>query len=168
MHAKIPLHLTLRSALLLVLAVDVAAQTARPPLPVEGPAVVLSPFEVTADANDPYQANNTLGVTGTNREIRTLPLSMEAMTRTFIDDIAATVLIEVPASSANIQDIQDSGGGGNGEGQQFRLRGLLSKEERRRDGFLTLGRQDTYNLERVELLRGSQALLYGQGVPRAP
>lgn len=164
MHPQIPLHLTLRSALLLLLAVDVAAQTARPPAPVEGPAVVLSPFEVTADANDSYQANNTLGVTGTNREIRTLPLSMEAMTRTFIDDIAATDLNEVLAFSANIQDIQDSGGGGNGEGQQFRLRGLLSKEERRRDGFLTLGRQDTYNLERVELLRGPQALLYGQGV----
>lgn len=141
----------------------VRGQVAPPPV-AEGPSVVLSPFQVTADANDSYQANNTLGVTGTNREIRTLPLSMEAMTRTFIDDIAATDLNEVLAFSANIQDIQDSSGGGNGEGQQFRLRGLLSKEERRRDGFLTLGRQDTYNLERVELLRGPQALLYGQGV----
>ena len=68
---------------------------------------MLSPLEIVGDAKDSYQANNTLGVTGTNREIKTLPLSMEAMTRTFIDDIAATELNGVLAFAANIQDIQN-------------------------------------------------------------
>ncbi len=127
-------------------------------------AVVLAPFAVVGDPHDSYEAHNTQGVTGTNRAIASLPLSMDAFTRTFIDEIAATDINEVLQFAANVEDIQDTGGGGNGEGQRFRIRGLLSAEERRRDGFLTTSRIDTYNLERVEVLRGPQALLHGQGI----
>src|SRR5215207_7619296 len=50
-------------------------------------AVQLSAFEVTADANDSYEALNTASITGTNRSIRSLPVTMNAYTRTFLDEI---------------------------------------------------------------------------------
>lgn len=49
--------------------------------PAEDEAVTLNTFEVTADANDSYEALNTASVTGTNRSIRSLPVTMNPYTR---------------------------------------------------------------------------------------
>ncbi len=50
----------------------------------------MAPFEVAADPADSYEALNTNGVTGTNRSIRSLSMTMNVYTRTFIDEINAT------------------------------------------------------------------------------
>jgi outer membrane receptor protein involved in Fe transport len=125
--------------------------------------VTLSAFEVTADANDSYEALNTASVTGTNRSIRSLPVTMNAYTRTFLDEIDAVELSQVLSFTPNVTLSLDAGEGGAQPLETMRLRGITSKEERRRNGFLSLAKSDMFSTERIEILRGAQALLYGQG-----
>jgi outer membrane receptor protein involved in Fe transport len=127
-------------------------------------AVTLAAFEVTADPEDSYEALNTSGVTGTNRSIRSLPMTMNVYTRTFIDELNATDISDLLKFTPNVTYSLDAVGGGTQSPEQFRLRGLTSKEERRRNGFVSLSRSDVFSTERLEVLRGAQALLYGQGV----
>ena len=163
-----------RSRLICVLAISslavrfLVAQTAPVPTPARtaanDEAVALQAFEVKADASDSYEALNTSGVTGTNRSIRSLPMTMNVFTRTFIDELGATDISDLLKFTPNVSYSLDSTGGGSQSPEQFRLRGLTSKEERRRNGFVSLARSDTFSTERLEVLRGAQALLYGQGV----
>ncbi len=89
-------HLTCATALLAAaIAMPAVGQVAPSASPAKNEtAIVLNPFEIVAE-NDSYDATNTMGVTGTNREIRRLPLSMDAYTRTFIDEIGATDVTSV-------------------------------------------------------------------------
>src|SRR3954462_13276006 len=126
--------------------------------------ITLKAFEVSADPEDSYEAINTSGVTGTNRSIRALPMTMNVYTRTFIDELNAVDISDIMKFTPNVPYSLDGSGGGTQSPEQFRLRGLTSKEERRRNGFVSLSRSDVFSTERLEVLRGAQALLYGQGV----
>jgi outer membrane receptor protein involved in Fe transport len=141
-----------------------SAATSTTPASAREDAVTLSAFEVKADAADSYEALNTSGVTGTNRSIRSLPMTMNVYTRTFIDELNAVDISDILSFTPNVSYSLDGVGGGTQSPEQFRLRGLTSKEERRRNGFVSLSRSDVFSTERLEVLRGAQALLYGQGV----
>ncbi len=156
------LRLLLGSALLGFAAAR--AQTAPLPDGATEEAITLTPFEVAVSRDDSYEALNTSGVTGTNRSIRSLPITMNAYTRTFIDELNATDISDLMKFTPNVSYSLDSTGGGTQSPEQFRLRGITSKEERRRNGFVSLAKTDTFSMERLEVLRGAQALLYGQGV----
>ncbi len=131
--------------------------------PASEETVTLSAFEITADANDSYEALSTTSVTGTNRSLRSLPVTMNAYTRTFLDEINAVELSQVLKFTPNVTLSLDAGDGGGQPLETMRLRGITSKEERRRNGFLSLAKTDMFSTERIEILRGAQALLYGQG-----
>lgn len=124
--------------------------------------VALSAFTVVGDPEDSYEALNTSGVTGTNRSIRSLPITMNVFTRTFMDELLATDVSDVMLFTPNVSYPADSTRFGN-QGPHYRLRGITSREERRRNGFLSLSRTDVFSTERIEVMRGAQALLYGQG-----
>jgi hypothetical protein len=58
--------------------------------------VLLSPFEVMADARDTYDATNTNSITGTNTSLNKTPLDARVFNRTMMDeldvvDVAASV-----------------------------------------------------------------------------
>ncbi len=160
------LRARLWAALLPWLAPGLVAQSTPAPSPpaAAGETVTLSAFSVTADREDSYEAINTSGVTGTNRSIRSLPMTMNVYTRTFIDELNAVDISDILSFTPNVTYSLDGTGGGTQSPEQFRLRGLTSKEERRRNGFVSLSRSDVFSTERLEVLRGAQALLYGQGV----
>ena len=111
----------------------------------EKEVVELSRFIVTEDSTETYEANNTSGVTGTNREIRKLPITMNVATTALLKEVNAR-------------------NGGGAQQDTYRLRGMTSKEERRRNGVLSLAIPETFSTERIEFLRGAQSLLYGQGI----
>ncbi|MES2694581.1 MAG: TonB-dependent receptor [Verrucomicrobiota bacterium] len=159
--------LTLGAALSLLTPLHLVGQAAPPAASSTRPTetVELSPFLVLADTDDGYEAKNTAGVTGTNRSIRSLPISMDVATSTFLSEINARSLIDAIELMPNVAMTNtEATHGGSGDQNSFRLRGMTSKEERRRNGVMSLAIPDPFSTDRVEFLRGAQALLYGQGI----
>lgn len=170
-------------ASLLVPLAPVAAQSAPTP-PNNPPAetIKLSPFEVQADSDKSYGALNSNSLTAFNVQLDRLPISADIFTKSFMDDWAVTNVEQLlgeysagagystsdPGSSAdNTQPLDRNGT------SYIQLRGL-SASTNVRDGLLVLGTLDnpgatgvgytsTWNLERVEVINGPQALLYGWG-----
>lgn len=159
--------LTLAGVLSLLAIAPLAAQTAAATTAGSRPdeTVELSPFIVLGDTNEGYEAKNTAGVTGTNRSIRSLPISMDVATSTFLSEINARNLIDAIELMPNISMTNtEATQGGSSDQNSFRMRGMTSKEERRRNGVLSIAIPDPFSTDRIEFLRGSQALLYGQGI----
>jgi iron complex outermembrane receptor protein len=78
-----PGFLLATSALVLLTSVSLRAQATAGATPskavIPDESVELSPFEVTSERDDGYQAANTLGATRTNVAIRDLPMQMNVV-----------------------------------------------------------------------------------------
>ncbi len=161
-------RLTVGAMLSLLTLVPLVGQTVAPAAPGNRSteaALELSPFIVLENTDEGYEAKNTAGVTGTNRSIRSLPISMDVATSTFLSEINARNLIDAIELMPNVAMTNtEATNGGSSDQNSFRLRGMTSKEERRRNGVMSLAIPDPFSTDRVEFLRGAQALLYGQGI----
>lgn len=139
----------------------------------------LSPFTVTSDDDDGYQALTTLGGTRLRSDLRDLAASISVVTKQMMEDISAdswdrlapfTLGTEVGGLSGNFSDsflngtFQDFDSTRRNLTPNVRLRGLAAAT-RTRDYFLTDVPGDNYNVERVEIQRGPNGMLYGLGSP---
>lgn len=145
--------------------------------------LVLSPFIVEAESTSGYRATNSTSGTRLSTPIRDVPMSIEVITSQFIRDTGSTSLREALRYSAGVvQNSQvdglvnpgsydslstagsnDPGGATRNANQTtFKIRGLLV-DQVLRDGFSRQAFSDTVNIDRVEVLRGPSALLYGVG-----
>ena len=142
-------------------------------------ALVLSPFEVRPEEDNGYQATSTLAGTRLRSELKDLAASITVVTKDFMTDVNATDLTsllvytagtEVGGYGGNFSDLTNPEAGGefnDALGQASpgtRVRGLISAD-RTRNYFLTDIPMDGYNIERVELSRGANAILFGLGSP---
>ncbi len=141
--------------------------------------IVLSPFEVSAEEdNQGYTAATTLAGNRLNTELRDIGNAVTVITSQFLDDIAATdneSLLQYTTGTevGNIQGNFAGVGDGtrlNEEGnftnpnQNTRVRGLTAADTTR-DFFLTDIPWDGYSVDRVDLQRGPNSILFGQGSP---
>jgi outer membrane receptor protein involved in Fe transport len=141
--------------------------------------IVLSPFEVSAEEdNQGYTAATTLAGNRLNTELRDIGNAVTVITSQFLQDIAATdneTLLQYTTGTevGNIQGNFAGVGDGttlNEEGnftnpnQNTRVRGLTSADTTR-DFFLTDIPWDGYSVDRVDLQRGPNSILFGQGSP---
>ncbi len=150
-------------------------------------AVVLSPFKVTTEKDRGYAATNAISGSRVDAAIKDLPIPMQVVTSEFINDIGATDLRKSLSYISGISlqtqnDLENNGGIGgiqssaygpggvnnpegvtsNISGTQLKIRGFITNNVLR-DGFLRGSPSDAINIDRIEVVQGPNALLYGTG-----
>jgi iron complex outermembrane receptor protein len=151
----------------------------------EPDTLILSPFTVTATQDKGYRATNSISGTRLDTPIKDLPLSLEVITSDFIRDTGALNLREAlryspgivlqsqydsPLSAAlttidtpgNAQGNSPEGATRSSNQSTIKIRGFIT-DRTLRDGLLRQAATDSINIDRVEVLRGPSALLYGIG-----
>lgn len=142
----------------------------------EEDVIMLSPFVVDSSADKGYRATNSISGSRLNTAIKDLPMSVEVITSDFIKDIGATDLRQALTYSAgivtesqsdfapDINSVTDDPQGVTGSKEQtgVKIRGFMTTETLR-NGFRRASASDAINIDRVEVVRGPSALLYGVG-----
>lgn len=144
----------------------------------EEDVLVLSPFEVSAEEDSGYATATTLAGNRLNTELRDIGNAVTVINSQFLKDIAATsnqTLLQYTVGT----EVGNVGGNfaGTGDGsfldessrftnpnQNTRVRGLAAADNTR-DYFLSDIPWDGFNVDRVDLQRGPNSILFGQGSP---
>jgi outer membrane receptor protein involved in Fe transport len=158
-------------------APTVTARSVRAAAPAGDPLdiVRLNPFEVRATPDNSYGALDSNSLTAFRIDLNKLPVTTSIFSRLFIDDVAATTIEDVlvnysgvvgpsPGNPAAALDMPGDRDGAQGLG----IRGL-SASGIKRDGFIgvrngartSTGLTDVFSTDRIEIIEGPQALLYG-------
>lgn len=139
----------------------------------------LSPFTIDASEDSGYLANSTLAGTRIKSDLKDIGTSIQVVTAEFLEDTGATnineLLIyttntETGGSIGNFSGVSVSTGRTDtGEARASpqsaqRIRGLFTADLTR-NYFLTSIPFDEYNTSRIEINRGSNAILFGLGSP---
>ncbi len=139
----------------IVMIPRLAAQAAGQP-PSKPEVVELSPFEVTASPNRGYTASETMSGSRVKTLIADLPYAVNVMTSEFLEDFG---LLELNDNLTHVSGFTGLDIGGN-----FFLRGFAASYQLR-DGFFRLGRYGSSNIDRIEIIKGSSAAIYGRTSP---
>ncbi len=148
------------------------------PAPAEEDVLVLSPFEVNAEEDTGYIATQTLAGTRIRTDLKDVASAISVITKEFMVDIGATDNSTLLQYTTNAEVAGTRGtyaGLGNGTsvdetgslrapGGAQRVRGLASADNTR-DFFVTDIPWDSYNVERIDIQRGPNSILFGLGSP---
>lgn len=126
------------------------------------PPVKLDTVEVTADAPNPgsYHSSNTRTATRTDTPLVDVPQSVSVVTRAQVQDQSAQNLADVVRYVPGVGMAQGEGNReapvfrGNASTSDFFVNGLRDDVQYYRD---------LYNIERVEILKGPNAMIFGRG-----
>jgi len=138
----------------------------------------LSPFEISNENDDTYTATETLGGTRIRTDLRDLATPITAITEKFLEDTASNNNQDLLLLTTNTEVgglYGNWGGVGNGQGisdrdallspnNSTRVRGL-DQADNTRNFFLSEIPWDSYNVDRVEIQRGPNSILFGVGSP---
>ncbi len=138
----------------------------------------LSPFTVETNDSNGYQATATLAGTRVRTDLKDLASSISVVTSQFLDDTGATsnetllqytTNTEVGGIFGNFAGVGNTQGIGEGRNltspsTNTRVRGLDAADNTR-NYFLSEIPWDSYNVDRVELQRGPNSILFGVGSP---
>lgn len=118
--------------------------------------IQLSEFSVSAEADRGYIASETMTGSRVRTPIIDLPYTVNVLTAEFFEDFAMFELADNITQIGSFSGL-DIGGG-------FVLRGFGSTSQLR-DGFYRLGRYGSSNVDRMEIIKGSNAAIYGRTSP---
>lgn len=145
---------------------------------IEEDVVELTPFEVTSTQDTGYQATDTLAGTRIRTELKDVGAALSVYTKEFLKDIGATDNATLLQYTPNAEVAGTRGtyaGLGNGSGVDEttnlrapggaqRVRGLASADNTR-DFFVTDIPWDSFNVDRIDIQRGPNSILFGLGSP---
>lgn len=147
-------------AVMLAASVSSWAQSAQNQTPTLGTVTVTAPREV--QGKDAVQTKRTTIGKG-EQDIRDIPQSITVMTEKLIDDVKLDSLKQALHYTAGITFAATE----NGTDQDIRLRGfpIASTGDLLIDGMRDPSQydRDTFNLDRIEVMRGSASMLFGRG-----
>ena len=160
------------------LLAQTTAPAAAPAAPTEEEVLQLSPFEVNADEDTGYAATQTLAGTRIRTDLKDVGSAISVVTRQFMEDIGATDNSTLLQYTPNAEVAGTRGtyaGLGNATtvdetnslrqpASNNRVRGLAAADNTR-DFFVTDIPWDAYNVDRVDIQRGPNAILFGLGSP---
>ena len=159
LHAlRVVLH-----AVALATTTALLAQTI-PPMPPgdSGPVVKLDPLSITGERDSGYVAQNSVSASKMNVPLLETPMSVQVVPAAIIADQGARQLGDVLRNVSGVQSMYSFGGMFEG----FVVRGFLQSNASYRNGIrVPLKRFELANAERVEVLKGPAATLYGSSDP---
>jgi outer membrane receptor protein involved in Fe transport len=151
---RLPLSATLVA---LILTAGLRAQSAPTPAPKPPEEILqLSEFNVSSDPNRGYAPSETMTGSRVATKIIDLPYTVNVMTSEYLEDFGIFELADNITQIGSFSNL-DIGGG-------FNLRGFGSTYQLR-DGFFRLGRYGSSNIDRMEIIKGSNAAIYGRTSP---
>lgn len=175
MNMKI--RITLNLLTVLALALPARAQTTPPKVDQPEEVLVLSPFEVTANQSTGYLATTSLAGTRINTDLKDVGSAISVVTAEFLRDTGATdnkTLLQYTTNTevaSLLGNFTRASSGNQMEEGTFttpntntRVRGLTAADNTR-DFFLTEIPWDGYNIDRVDMQRGPNSILFGMGSP---
>jgi outer membrane receptor protein involved in Fe transport len=178
LHHPTGTPLRLLAATTLASLASLHAQTVSSPTP-NSNVVVLSPFQVNTTADVGYEASRSLAGIGLNTKLTDLGASVSVVNARFLEDTGSTNLsdvliyqtnMEVKGFGGSLSGVTPSLGGVTAEPSLSnrevgtRVRGL-AEATMARNFYRSIIPSEGYNIERVEINRGANALLFGVGSP---
>jgi outer membrane receptor protein involved in Fe transport len=147
-------------------AQETTAPSTPPAAPTSEETITLSPFQVSSESDTGYVATNTLAGSRINTSLLDTPASISVMTKEFMDDIGALDLKGAMEYAVN---------GGSHAGDvtgislienafNFQIRGYRDTTVTR-NYFTTDVPGDTFNMDRIDVARGPNSILFGIGGP---
>ncbi len=134
----------------------------------------LSPFLVSTEKDTGYIAADTLNAGRLSTNLLMTPGNIDVLTRDLLNDLAVFNTDEASAWLTNSRPIELGATEGNSmnpgslalndSGTNVSLRGLGANPSTR-DYFTSAATPKEYNVERIESVRGPNAILYGEGGP---
>ena len=159
-------------------AQETAPAPATTAAPEEEEVVELSPFEVTDEGDVGYMAATTLAGNRLNTNLRDIGNAVQVVTEEFLRDTGAvsndtllqyTTNTEVGSVNGNFAGVGDGAilnetAKFKNPNQNTRVRGLAAADNAR-DYYLSNVPWDAYNVDRVDLQRGPNSIMFGHGSP---
>jgi iron complex outermembrane receptor protein len=147
-------------ALSLALTPLLQAQTTAPSTPASGKSpddtVKLSEFTVSADSEQGYIASESVTGTRVATKIKDLPFSVSVITKEFMRDFDFFDIAKDMVYTASLNNVDSQGNSSlRGYGATFTLR----------NGFYRLGLNSRVNTDRIEVIKGPNAAIYGSTSP---
>lgn len=140
----------------LTLALTSFAQTQTQTTKSEGEMVILSPFTVSTKGDSAYRLRATTSAALISQDIIDSPLTIATVSSQLMEDLVLTDLTDLKKYSASL----DQSVGGTGFGSEFNARGF--RADTLNSGHRTRQFGDTALVDRVEIVKGPMATLYGE------
>ena len=125
--------------------------------------IELSPFEISENADDNWNATSTLLGNRTNQELVKVPVTVDVLTANFMHDIGLFNMDDAGAfiSGVTVSPRLES----RGDNGRLTFRGLSGSGNTSRNFFQWSVPSDTYNVERFDFGKGSNSLMFGDSTP---
>ena len=144
-------------AFALAAASTAPSQTTEAPARVADETVALPEFNVTERNDGSYMPSESTTGSRVNAKVKDLPYAVSTLTSEFLRDFSIFEATEELSYMASVSGVDD---GGN-----LNLRGFNGGTNNLRNGLASNGLIDSASLDRIEVIKGPAAAIYGQTAP---